>query len=91
MYIGLHVRYLVIIVRLNFDRFSKYIQISVFMKIHSVGAELFHVDRQADMTKLIVSLGNLRMHLKTSQVMLYKDIIYMCSGIHMKHISINCG
>jgi len=28
------------------------------MKISRVGAELFHVDGQTDMTKLIVALGN---------------------------------
>jgi hypothetical protein len=28
------------------------------MKIHPVGAELFHADRQMDMTKLIVTLCN---------------------------------
>jgi len=59
MYIGLHVRYPVIIVRLNFDRFSKYTHISVFVKMCPVGAELFHVDRQTNMMKVIVTLGNL--------------------------------
>ena len=28
------------------------------MKIHPVGAELFHVDRRKDMTKLIVAFRN---------------------------------
>ena len=39
------------------DRFSKNPQISNFIKIHSVEAEFFHVDRQTDgrtnMTKLV--------------------------------------
>ena len=33
-------------------------QISIFIKIRSVGAELFHADRQTDMTKLIVAFRN---------------------------------
>jgi len=44
---------------LNFiDRYSKNAQISNFIKTRPVGAELFHadgrMDRQTDMTKLIV-------------------------------------
>ena len=35
--------------------FLKNPQISNFMKIRQVGAELFHVDRQTDITKLIVA------------------------------------
>jgi hypothetical protein len=31
---------------------------SNFMKIHPVGAYLFHADRQTDMTKLIVPVCN---------------------------------
>ena len=34
--------------------FSKNTQISNFMKIPPVGAELFRADRQTDMTKLVV-------------------------------------
>ena len=49
---------------LNFrDRFSRNHQISNFMKIRPVEAELFHVNgrtyRRADMTKLIVAFRNL--------------------------------
>ena len=44
---------------MNFlDRFSKKSQISGFIKIRPVGAELFHADRQTDMTKLIVAFRN---------------------------------
>ena len=34
-------------------RFSKDTQISNFVKIRPVGAELFHADGQTDMTKLL--------------------------------------
>jgi hypothetical protein len=40
------------------DRFSKNKKTSNLMKTSPVGAELFHVDGQTDMTKLIVALGN---------------------------------
>jgi hypothetical protein len=47
MYIGLHVKYRCadqILMELNTrDRFSKNAQMSIFMKILSLGAELFHV------------------------------------------------
>ena len=39
-------------------RFSKNNQILNFMKIHPMGAELFHAGGQTDMTKLIVTFRN---------------------------------
>jgi hypothetical protein len=45
---------------LNFlERFSKNTQISSFMKIRAVGAELFHADRRTGMSKLLVAFRNL--------------------------------
>jgi len=41
------------------------------MKIHPVKAESLNEDRQTVMMKLIVTLGNLRTCLKTSQLMIY--------------------
>jgi len=71
MYIGLHVKYLLVQFLIKFE-FSRQIfekkntQKSDFMKIRPVGAELFHADRwtdgwtdgQIDMTKLIVAFRN---------------------------------
>jgi len=41
------------------DRFSKNTQISNLLKIHLAGVELFHVDGQTDMAKLIIALRKL--------------------------------
>jgi hypothetical protein len=41
-----------------FNKFSKTTQISSFMKIRPVGAELFRADRRTDMTKLKVAFRN---------------------------------
>ena len=38
--------------------FEKKSQISSFTKIRPMGAELFHADRRADMTKLIAAFRN---------------------------------
>ena len=57
---GLHVKYSLLLSdfdkNMNFlNRLSKNPQISNFMKIRPVGAELFHADGRTDMTKLIVA------------------------------------
>ena len=41
--------------KIDRDRFSKNTQITNFLKIRAVGAELCHTDGQRDMTKLIVT------------------------------------
>jgi hypothetical protein len=58
IYIGLHVQY-PILMKHEFSRqiFEKY-RISNFMQTLPVGAELFQVDRRADMTKVIVAFRN---------------------------------
>jgi hypothetical protein len=63
MYIGLHAILVLFLKKLDFFRhIFKNAQISNFMKIRSLGAELFHVDRRTDgrkdMTKLIVAFCN---------------------------------
>jgi hypothetical protein len=56
-----------ILIKLNFlDWFSKNIQISNFMKIHPVWAELFHTNRHGDAKSSIFC--NLRMRLKVTTI-----------------------
>ena len=45
---------IIIIIIIIIHIFSKNTQMSNLIKIRPVGAELFHVDRQTDMTQLIV-------------------------------------
>jgi len=57
---------------LNFlDRVSKNTQISIFMNIWSLAAELLRVDRRTDMTKLIVVFAILQRLLKSVCVVLF--------------------
>jgi hypothetical protein len=63
MYIVLHLKYPLFLSDLdktwNFlHRFSQNTEISNFMKIRPVGAELFHENGRANMTKLIVAFRN---------------------------------
>jgi hypothetical protein len=67
------------------------LQISNFEKIRPVGAKLFHADERTDVLKLIVLFSISRTCLKTSQLMLYREIIVACSQIHTKHINTLCG
>jgi len=64
------------------------------MKIRPVGTELLHADgwtgRQTDMT-MIIHFATLGRRLKPSQLMLYKEIIAVCSQFHTKHINTLCG
>jgi len=58
------------------------------MKLRPVGAELFYADRQADMTKQVVAFRNFaNAPVQTSQLMLYREIIAVCSQIHTKQIT----
>jgi hypothetical protein len=56
-----------------------------------VGAQLFHADGQTDMTKLTVAFRNFRTRLKANQLILYREIIAVCSQIQTKHINTVCG
>ena len=63
MYIGLYVKYPLFLSGFNetwifSTDFQKYTQISNFVKIRPVRAELFHADRRTDMTKLIAAFRN---------------------------------
>jgi hypothetical protein len=64
MYIGLHVQVpfipVILLTNLEFSQqTSGTPQISNFIKIRLVGAELFHADRRTDITKLTVTFRNM--------------------------------
>jgi hypothetical protein len=46
---------------------------------------------QTDMTKLIVAFRNFANAPKTSQLLMYREIIAVCSQIHTKHTNTLCG
>jgi hypothetical protein len=60
------------------------------MKIRPVGAELFHADRRTDVTKLRVAFHILS-NASNEQSLMLKEIIPICSEIHMKHLNALCG
>jgi hypothetical protein len=61
-----------ILMKLEFiDRFSKNIQLSNFIKILPVGAELLHADRGTDMKKVIVPFRNFTKAPKKLKLSLY--------------------
>jgi hypothetical protein len=47
-----------ILMKLEFSRHILEKRVTNFTKIRSVGSELFHADRQTDMTKLTVAFRN---------------------------------
>ena len=64
------------------------------MKIHPVGAELFHADGRTDRqttTKLTFAFRHSETRQETRQLILYREIIAICSQIHTKHINTLCG
>jgi len=61
---------------------GQYIQ---FLNLKPVGAELHIRIQSVPRSKHSVSV------LKTSQLMLYKEIIAVCSEIHTKQINVMCG
>ena len=48
-------------------------------------------DRWTDVTKLTVAFRNFANAPKTSQLMLYREVIAVCSQIHTKHTNTLCG
>jgi hypothetical protein len=64
MYIGLHVKYRLLLLDFietcifltDFRKMFKHFK--DFMKIRPVGAELFHADGRIDITKVTVAIGN---------------------------------
>ena len=54
---------------------------------------MFRTDGQADgqTTKLTVTIRNIVRPTKTIQLMLYREIIAVCSEIRTKHINTVCG
>jgi len=54
------------------------------MKIHRMGAELFHADRQTDMTKLIVALRNFANAPKDQHV--HVKIMWVCYVIKVLNL-----
>jgi hypothetical protein len=57
------------------DRFSKNTQISNFMKVYAVGAEVYYTDRETDITKLIFFFAIFQMHLITTNPAQKKQIL----------------
>jgi hypothetical protein len=58
-----------------------------------MGAELFHADRQTDRWayRHDEAFRNFANAPKTGHLMLYREIIAVCSEIHTKHINTLCG
>ena len=60
---------------------SKNSQISNFMKIRLVGAEVFHVDRRTDMTKVIFAFHNYANAYKKDRMLKKTCIIFRCMAM----------
>ena len=62
MYIGLHVKYLLILSdfkpNFNYLETSEKFPVSTFTEVHPVGAKFLHADGHTGMTKLIVAFRN---------------------------------
>ena len=73
MYIGVHVKYRLFLSDFNETRtlstdFRKNLQISNFIKIRPVEAELFHADGRADMTQQAIAFRSFSTAPKTDVV-----------------------
>jgi hypothetical protein len=79
VHIGLHINHYSCLILKKFkffERFFKNTQISNFIKIHLVGAKLFHADRwmETDMTKLTVAIENF-VNVPKSTIVTHKVLI----------------
>jgi hypothetical protein len=63
------------------NRFSKNTHIWNFIKIRSVGAELFHADGQIGMVKIIVAFRNFAKEPKNFDV-LFKCVLHIIFALH---------
>ena len=64
---------------------------SNFMKIRPVGAELFHADRQTDMTKLIVAFRNFAKAPKNSLMLSLCPSVNLYQRLMWRRIFMNLG
>ena len=58
---------------------------------HGTAAESYIYQNYISRSSLYCKINTLCLYYQTSQLMLYREIIAVCSEIHTKHINILCG